>query len=170
LIVVIDATVLIYLFDSNANAPLDTSTGLPVSECAKRVDYLITELSRSNVTLVVPTPVLAEVLIRAGSAGPKWLQVLEKNKNVRISPFDTMAAVECSAMARQRAATTGNAAREKSKFDEQIVAIGRVNGATKYLSDDSDIKKLVGTSASVEGILDLPLPPTDPQGSLGLAI
>ena len=168
MIVAIDTTVLIYVFDQNANAPIDQSTGAPVTDCTQRVDYLIAELTKSNATLIVPTPVLAEVLVKAGSAGQKWLQILEKNRNVRIAPFDTMAAVECSAMARQRAATTGNVAREKAKFDEQIVAIGRVNGATRYLSDDSDIKKLVGSSFNVEGILDLPLPPIDAQGSLPL--
>ena len=58
--------------------------------------------------------------------------------------------------------------RAKAKFDDQIVAIAAVEGASLIYSDDKDIAKLVGGRLRVVSIAELPLPPEDAQGTLPL--
>jgi hypothetical protein len=78
--------------------------------------------------------------------------------------FDVKAAVEYAVMERMRAGHLNPGQRRaKAKFDAQIVAIARVEGATTIYSDDSDVKKLWADDDQVKGIADLPLPPQDLQ-------
>lgn len=167
MIVVVDSSVLVYLFDVSASAPIDPKTRAPVEKCRDRVDHLISSLSKSNTKLIIPTPVLAEVLVNANKAGPEWVSLLERDRNIRIVSFDTLAAIECSELAKNRNQIRNiGHKRNKAKFDEQIVAIAKVVQAEKIYSDDRDIKALIGDDIEVIGILDLPLPEADPQGSL----
>lgn len=102
MIVVIDSSVLVYLLDVNASPPINPDTDAPVEKCRERVDHLISSLSKSNTKLIIPTPVLAEVLVSADQAGPEWLNLLEKDRNIRIASFDTLAAIECSELSKIR--------------------------------------------------------------------
>lgn len=167
--IAIDASVLAFLFDASASAPTGPD-GQPVSDCQARVEHLIAELQQAKATLIIPTPALSEILVYAGEAAPAWLSTLTNLRCIRIVPFDTIAAVECAAMARGRL-TQGRPAdvtRRKAKFDEQIAAIALVERASEILSDDDHIRRLLGGKMSVRGIADLNLPPQNPQ--LGLDI
>ena len=116
------------------------------------------------------------MLIRAGDAGPKYLQELNSSACFRIVSFDQRAAIEAAAAHRdaigrgdKREGT--NAAWAKVKFDRQIVAIAKIEGATSIYSDDEDIQKLGKKSGiAVIGIADLPLPPEDAQHNLNLDV
>jgi predicted nucleic acid-binding protein len=145
LIVAFDASVLIYLFDERTRAPNDPATGQPVADCTVRVNYLISSLQQSKAKIVIPTPSLGEVLVRAQEAAPGWLQLLHQSRHFRISAFEERAAVEFAATQAQRKAI-GNKSpslpHAKAKFDDQIVAIAAVEGATVIYSDDTDIRKL----------------------------
>ena len=57
-----------------------------------------------------------------------------------------------------------NATWAKVKFDRQIIAIAKVNGATTIYSDDDDIEVL-GKRAKIDviGLAQLPLPPQKAQ-------
>lgn len=162
---VADSSVLMYLFDPHCRAPRD-SEGIEISNCGARVEALIARLSKSNGQLIIPTPVLSELLVHAGDAGPIWLGAIEGKRAIRVASFDQMAAVECAALASERASRSRTAPRAKAKFDEQIVAIARVVGATEIYSDDDDIRKLAGPDIAVIGIADLPLPPSAAQADL----
>lgn len=136
------------------------------------MEYLILELQQAKATLIIPTPALSEVLVYAGEAAPSWLAILAGLRCVRIAPFDTLAAVECAAMARDRL-TQGrpeDVTKRKAKFDEQIAAIAFVERADEILSDDDHIRRLVGEKMTVRGIADLSLPPQDPQIGLDLGL
>jgi predicted nucleic acid-binding protein len=162
-IVAFDASVLVYLLDENARAP-QGENGEPIEHCQTRVSHLIAELQRAKAKIIVPAPALAEVLVYGGAAAPDWLSILNTSRHIRISPFDERAAIEYSVLERARvAAPRSGKPRAKAKFDEQIVAIARVEGATTIYSDDSDIRKLWGDGGQVAGIADLPLPPQDRQ-------
>lgn len=141
-----------------------------VSDCQARVEYLIAELQQAKATLIVPTPALSEVLVYAGEAASTWLGELAGLRSVRIAPFDTLAAVECAALARDRQAQGRpvDISKRKAKFDEQIVAIALVERADEILSDDDHIRRLAGEKIVVRGIADLSLPPQDPQLGLDL--
>jgi hypothetical protein len=71
--VVFDATTLLYLFDPEAKAPTDPETGSPVTRVKERIEFLVSELEKRREKIIVPTPALSELLVRAGDAGPEYL-------------------------------------------------------------------------------------------------
>lgn len=169
MIAAFDATVLMYLFDANANAPQDADTGEPVSQCQARVSHLIAELQRAKAKIIIPAPALAEVLVYGKREAPDWLRILSTSKHFRIAPFDQLAAVEFAEMERLRLASApkrSQAEHRKAKFDEQIVGIARAEQVDVIYSDDSDIRKLAGDRMEVRGIAELPLPPSAAQLSI----
>lgn len=170
MIVVLDASVLIFLFEKDANAPLDPETGAPVDRCYDRVNHLVATLDRDRATVIVPAPALGEILVKAGDAGPTWLQNLEKAARIRVASFDTMAAVEFAALQRERIERGAKASggRAKAKFDDQIIAIARVCGAQAIYSDDQGLAAAAAPRLTVIGLAAMPLPPENPQLVLDL--
>jgi len=55
LIVVFDASVLVYLIDADAKAPLDPSTGKPLEQCKERIEHLLASLQQQGAKIVIPT-------------------------------------------------------------------------------------------------------------------
>jgi len=169
LIVAFDASTLIYLFDDQAAAPTDPSIGKPVERCRDRIEHLIATLAKAKAKIIIPTPSLAEVLVRAQDGAPERLRILKSSKHFKIVPFDERAAVEFAATQTVRhtnGTKSPSSPRTKAKFDDQIVAIAAVEGVTKIYSDDSDIAKVAGSRMEVVGMIDLPLPPEDAQGDI----
>ena len=171
---VFDATALLHFLEPDARAPLDPATNRPVIDTKARIDFLIETLETRRETIVVPTPALSEVLVHAGDAGPRYLEILNSTRCFRVEPFDQRAAVELAAMTRDaiaagdlRAGT--DATRAKLKFDRQIIAIARTQGQTTIYSDDKDIAKL-GDPLQLEiiPVHALPRPPEDLQRKLHL--
>jgi hypothetical protein len=86
--------------------------------------------------MILPTPVLSEFLILAGKEAPAYLDKLSGMKNILIKPFDQVAAIELAAIEvedRGRGDKRGGSASPwaKLRFDRQIVAIAKVNGANR---------------------------------------
>ena len=173
--IVFDSSVLLLVLDPQAKAPRDPKTGETVEAAAERIDYLIDTLTSQNEKVVIPTPVLSEVLVHADKALQPYLDVLNSQAVFRIVPFDQKAAIE-AALATSDAIKRGgyrvdaanpDASRTKIKFDRQIVAIAKAEGAHTVYSDDQDVRSY----ATLSGLRayqtsDLELPPEDPQGSL----
>ena len=169
MIVAFDASILIYVIDERARPPIDPATGKPVDHCRERVTYLLESLQQQNAKIIIPTPTLAEVLVRAAKGGPEFLRILSSSKHFRIVPFDERAAVEFAARQAQRIEASERApapTRAKAKFDDQIMAIAAVEGATIIYSDDDDIAKLGEGRFGVIKIAAIPLPPETAQGNL----
>jgi len=170
--VVFDASILVFLLDPDASSPLDPVTEKPVDRARDRLDFLIHTLEESKEKIIIPTPALSEVLIRAGQAGPEYLKELNTQARFKIVDFDQRAAIEMAATI--RSAIDNGDKREgikslwaKLKFDRQIISIAKVEGATSIYSDDDDIKKLAPKSGiKVIGVCELPLPPEDLQQNL----
>ena len=171
---VFDATALLHFLEPDANAPVDPATNEPVADAKARIDFLVETLDARRETIVIPTPVLSEVLVHAGDAGPGYLEILNGTRCFRIESFDQRAAVELAAMTRDAIASGDLRAgiettRAKLKFDRQIVAIARTQGQKTIYSDDGDIAKL-GEALELEvvPIHALPVGPDEPQGKLDL--
>lgn len=167
--VAFDASILIYVIDEQAKPPINPATGAPVDRCQERVTHLLGSLQKQNAKIIIPTPALAEVLVRAAKDSPEFLRILSSSRHFRIAPFDQRAAVEFAARQAERLAAGGRApapTRTKAKFDDQIVAISAVEGATTIYSDDEDIAKLAEGRFGVVKIADIPLPPESAQGKL----
>jgi predicted nucleic acid-binding protein len=167
--VLFDTSVLILALQPNAKPPLDPSTDKPVEHAKQRVEYLVKMLSKAKTKVIIPSPVLSELLVGAGSAGPQYIQELQKTP-FRVSPFDTRAAIECAdAIANHGVKGKSTETRAKVKFDRQIVAIARVERVDAIYSDDDHIHKL-GAQAGLRVIrtFELELDPDEAQHKLPL--
>jgi predicted nucleic acid-binding protein len=171
--VVFDATMLLLLLRPESGRPVDSS-GKPIEEVQARIAHLIQHIERARIRVIIPTPVLSEVLVHAGNAGPEIVEKLTRSTVFRVVPFDTLAAIEAALMT--RAAIGAGSKRSgmvapwaKVKFDRQIVAIAKVAKATMIYSDDADVRALATEEdIPVTGIEELPLPPAKRQQELPL--
>ena len=172
--VVIDATMLLLLLRPDTPASLD-AYGRPIQNAAGRVEFLIHELEDQGSRIIIPTPALSEVLVRAGAAASQRIvDALARRPVFRIEPFDTRAAIEVAAMTRSTLETkakkgASDSTWAKIKYDRQIVAIAKVNQASTIYSDDRDIRA-IATQADIAviGLADLQLPPNASQHELPL--
>lgn len=161
-----DATTLLLLVDPSAKPPKDPSTGQPLDKCKERVEHLLQTLSDLAVQVVLPTPVLAEVLVRAGAARSRYLAELTNSQVFRPASFDVRAAVELSMILDGDAALKKKLTPEKTwaklKFDRQIISIAKV-------TDDTGLAKCAReNNLNVTPTWELPLPPVAAQQELPL--
>lgn len=173
--IVFDTTVLLLVLDPHVKPPNDPATGRPLERAAERIEHLVSTLSKANERIIIPTPVFSEVLVLAGAAVPRYIQHLNGMSVFRIAPFDQRAAIE-AALAHADAINRGgikidaanpDTTKTKIKFDRQIVAIAKVEGARMIYSDDEGlIKSAHRSSISTCRTSELDLPPEDPQQSL----
>jgi predicted nucleic acid-binding protein len=167
--VVIDATILLLMLRPGTPVPNDAS-GKPIDRPKERIEYLLQQLDEARTKIVIPTPVLGEVLVKAGAAATEQIvDQLQRNSIFSIEPFDTRAAIEVATMSRdamKKGAKRGSSAATwaKVKYDRQIVAIAKVLGATTIYSDDRDIAALAKRAKiDVISLAALPLPPQEAQ-------
>jgi rRNA-processing protein FCF1 len=166
--VVFDTSILALAFDEHANPPIDPVTGELLTDSQARLNHLIKTLSSAKTRVLIPAPVVAEYLVRAGEDKDVRLIELTGSRVFVVAPFDVRAAVECASIedadhARIRSVPEGES-KAKVKFDRQIIATAVARGATVIYT--GDIK--LATRAKRNGIevvmtWELPLPPADPQ-------
>jgi predicted nucleic acid-binding protein len=161
LMVVFDANFLIYFLDPKIQGGIGTNP---------RIDHLVATIQKTGERIIVPTPALSEVLVKAGNAGPKYLEIIARSKFFRVAEFGERAAVEAAAITRdahakgEKRGATVDANWAKVKFDRQITAIARVVGAAIIYTNDGQLAqhaKSIGIGAI--GPDDLPDPPATPQ-------
>lgn len=169
--VVFDTSTLVLAFDENANPPTDPTTGKLLSECPARIDYLIESLSKAKTRVLIPTPVMAEYLVRAGIDRDKRLAELTSSRVFVIAPFDIRAAVECAGIedadhVRVRSIPESET-KAKVKFDRQIIATAIVRNATVIYTGDTGLaSRARRNNMKVVMTWELPLPPPNPQFEL----
>jgi len=129
-----------------------------------RIEYFVDQAEKAKSRIIVPTPAIAEYLVKADVAGIEMVNKLDRKTYVLIAPFDMTSAFECSQL--DRAAIGAGDKRDgvtepwqKIKIDRQIVAIGKANGASLVVSDDDGVRNnalRVGMRASSIAQLELP--------------
>jgi hypothetical protein len=172
--VVIDSTNLLLLL--RPGTPVSRGPdGTPVDRAKERIEYLVQRLSKDKSKIIIPTPALSEALVKAGAAASQQIvEELQKYAVFSVEPFDTRAALEVAAMTREALAGgnkkgKSNAPWQKVKYDRQIVAIAKVHGATEIYSDDEDVAAICARAKiRVVRLVDLPLPPENPQFAMKL--
>lgn len=169
--VVIDATVLMLLFHPDARPPIDPETGEPVARCKERIELLLQNLSEGGIKIMVPTPVLSELLVRAGKEKARILSEIHGAYAFTIQPFDARAAIEVAFLTDEDLQSGRKLSdietKAKVKYDRQIIAIAKVNGVKTIYTDDRQL----ASRAAAQGIqsvstADLPLPEEHPQHDL----
>jgi hypothetical protein len=163
--VVFDTTAALLFLRPGTNPPLDPATGVPVQHAEARIALLVETLEKARTRIIMPTPVMSELLIYAGAGTGELVARLTKSATFRVMPFDTRAAIELAVMTRA-AIDQGDkrggvdAPWNKIKFDRQIVAIAKVADVTAIYSDDRQLRTFAETQdLTVIGLADLPLPP-----------
>ena len=162
--VVFDTSFLILLLDPKVKATGDIDA---------RLNYLVQSLEKDKKRIIIPTPSLCEVLIGARDAAAQYLEIINRSSNMKVVPFGERAAVEAAAAHRDalRAGDKkeGATSWEKVKFDRQIVAIAKVEGADTIYSNDRDIERFSARdNLQVITLEGLPFPPEKKQGVLPL--
>lgn len=163
MILVVDSSALALIINPDADPPHDPATGFPLTRVRNRVELLLSGMEARD-TIIVPTPVLAEILVKAEDGAPDVLNGLLGSAKIRLVAFDVRAAVETAIMTREALATgdkRGGSTQpwQKVKVDRQIVAIARAYGASRIYADDLGLvafAKMLGID--VVSSWNLPLP------------
>lgn len=161
--VAFDAGFLSILFHTSSKVPNDPATGKPPDFAKERIEHLIDTLSEDGEKILIPTPALSELLIALGKSGAQAITRLHGESVFQIRDFDERAAIELAEMSRVKADEKKQKKQggtwAKVKFDRQIVAIAKVNGAKVVYSTDDDLLKLaVREGLKAIACHELPLP------------
>ena len=138
----------------------------------EKLDYLIATLQKTKTKILIPTPALSEFYVKAD---PDVVASFKGKSAFIIASFDEKAALECSISvadairSRDKKASQPDAPWQKIKFDHQIVAIAKCNGATTIYSEDAGLKKFAGVlGLKALSTDDLPENPASMQQKLDL--
>jgi predicted nucleic acid-binding protein len=158
--IIFDASYLVVFLNKDPEPARDRQ-GNPVTRFKERVEYLASSLNSTGEQIGIPTPAMAEVLVRAGKGRAQFVSILSDRMRFQLLPFDARGAIEAAellAMIKSKHETWGTHA--KVKFDIQIVATAKAEDASAIYSDDQDIEKFAKRlKIPVMRICDLPLPP-----------
>lgn len=168
--VVFDTCFLALAFDTGYEAPLDPTTGKPLTRCAERINHLISNLSASKQRILIPTPVLAEYLVEGGPDKDKRVQIFANSRVFSVAAFDQRAAIECAMIEdgdsrkKKPRKLTPTETKAKVKFDRQVIAVAKAHRAHTIYTGDTKL----ADRASENGITailtwQIPLPLTAPQ-------
>lgn len=170
--VAFDNTVATVLFNRRAGIPPHPETGQPIEMARQRIEGLVRKLQKEKERIIIPTPVIAELLTVAGPDGTQYFDTITRSKQFQVGDFDVRAALEVSLM-NATALVEGDkkdgidAPWQKIKVDRQIVAICKVNNVSVLYTDDGSLRRTAEkVGLTTMGIHELPIPDEDRQGNL----
>ncbi len=171
--VVFDSSILLLILQPDVPPPIDPLTKLPLAHAKERIDYLVSRLSAQKANVLIPTPVLTEILCGAETAKSRFINLLN-TAPFQIVPFDTRASIDCAELLNTKLSKKRRTKNEpisgyrsKIKFDQQIVAIAKVHRVDAIYSDDKDILHDAGrVSLKVIRSFELERDPSTQQGKL----
>lgn len=170
--VVFDACVFSIAIYEDAGVPVDYRTGKPIEKAREKIEALISDLESEGEKILLPTPALGEALSSVADFAEQYIEEIEQRSCFRIHPFGKREAIEIAL--RVNAARQSGDKKEgveepwqKMKYDRQIVASAKTEGASAIYSTDKHIHahaRLWGIR--VIHIADLPLPSVAVQSVL----
>lgn len=167
--VAFDNTIATVLFNRRARIPTHPDTGLPIEAGRERLEGLVNELQRDKASIVIPTPVIAELLTVSGPEGTQYFDTITRSKVFQVGDFDVRAALEVSLMNTEALAESDKKAGidapwQKIKVDRQIVAICKVHNVTVLYTDDDNLTKTAERAGlKTMGLHELPIPESAKQ-------
>lgn len=168
-----DSTTLSVLLNPNAAIPDDPATGKPPDLARERLQGLVERLQKDRQVVVIPTPVVAEILSVIGPTSADYLQVINRSRVFSVRAFDEVAAIELAFLNRDVFARLDKKSRlaphQKVKIDRQILAICKASGCdTIYTDDKGLITRVEMCGIKAVRICDLAIPESARQGKLDL--
>lgn len=169
--VAFDTSLVLFAIDPKTRAPKDPSTGALVTNCDKRVEYLIKRLGQEKEEILIPTPVLAEFLVKAGPNRAEYADKFLLARNFTMGDFERRAAIELAYLTdadlNSNKVLSDVVSKAKVKFDRQIIAIAKVNEVeTIYTADKPLADRARENGIKAVLIWELPEPPEPPQMNL----
>ncbi len=76
--VVFDTTTALLSLRPGTNPPLDPATGIPVQHAEARIALLVETLEKARTRIIIPTPVMSELLVHAGAGTAELVTRLTK--------------------------------------------------------------------------------------------
>jgi hypothetical protein len=143
--VLLDATALLLLLNDQTPPPRDPDTNELITDAHERMEALSIELSEQNEQILIASPVLAELLVKADAAGPGYVTEFRNSARFKMCAFDQKAAIEHAIYTRkalEEGDKNGGVPEPwaKVKFDRQIVALAVAEGVRIIYSDDKGLK------------------------------
>lgn len=141
----------------------------------EKIEHLLSRIDKAKGKVIIPTPAIAEYLVRADKAGLAVLDALQKRSSVVVATFDLAAAyetalIDAAAIGRDDKRDGSEQAWQKIKVDRQIVAIAKSQGAKLIVSDDEGVRDTAArVGISAVNIDALPLPDHARQTKLPIA-
>lgn len=163
MIAAFDNTFLCLALNPDSNPPKDPNTDQPLTHCKQRIEALITEHSRRNDGIIVPSPCLCELLCAVPDLAAA-IGEINNSTAFDVKPFDARCAIDLAETIR-RAIASGDkksgvdAGWNEIKFDRQIATIAKTNGAEIFYTDDknqAEFARMLGLKVIHTWELDLP--------------
>jgi predicted nucleic acid-binding protein len=164
--IIVDSNFLVLMFDPGAMPHIDRGR--------ERVTHFIAELTASQEVIMIPAPVIAEVVAGRIERTMEIMEELRHQRAFAVQPLDDVIAIERGFLIRaavDRAPVHERPAGWKvaMKYDAQIAATARVRRARALCTADEGFELyLAGADIEIIRIEDLPLPPAPPQRALDL--
>lgn len=174
----VDNNFLVLFIKPEAVPPIDPSTGNLVERVPERIELLKKTWNDAGEVILIPDPVLSEFMMLSDEDPDRVFHLgrFQNSPNYNIKPFDTRAGLELAAMyVKEKSTLSARKAKAfleiadtktRLKFDRQIVAIARVQGATAVYSDDKGVRAFCethGVPVISTYELPLPVPPPEPE-------
>lgn len=164
----IDTNFLGLVVHPKAKPPLDPN-GKSIDRLSDRIEYMVSEWQASKQTVLIPTPVIAEFLVLAGTEAQQYLEIINQSSYFEIVDFDLRAAVEVAQMQitsprkgknSSRTLTSSLDSKAKVKFDRQIVGVAITRHVSAIYSDDDGVRRFANNcNLKCISSWELPLPP-----------
>lgn len=171
--VAFDSTTLSVLLNPAAGVPNDPATGKPIDLPRERVQGLVVRLQKEKEKIIIPAPVVAEILTVVGPTSADYFTIINRSRVFEVMPLDEKAAIELAFLNRDVFAAGDKKNKlqpyQKVKVDRQILAICKAADCDTLYTDDNGLiasAKLCGIQ-SVR-LCELPIPDTARQHKLDL--
>lgn len=164
---VIDANVLMQVMGDCENGLICPITGEEISDLQNRTEALVQYFSDDAHMILIPAPVLAEILVRyEESTHQDVLNAIKSSPALQVAPFNEICAVECARILSKAEIKQWQAAgdaKAKISVDRQVIATGIAYGADELWTHDDRVFKKVDSLAGETGMIARSLSEVDPQ-------
>lgn len=161
--VVLDTNVLLQVIGNVKPGSIlyDPRSTQPIERAGDRAEALVERIDTAGGSVLIPAPVLAEVLIGLGPGqSTELVESIRQLSCFEIVSFDEVAAIECAGMITPQelkaALADPSVTKAKFRFDRQILAIALANNVNEIWTHDKQLfEKAVSLGMTVRSLGDI---------------